>query len=141
MTLSLNDTFCKEVGIKQASCYIINEDTSEIKFYSNKNSIYKPPKNWIHTSHGIFSNPLYPDLINNAENFLLLLNLHFTMFGSLGSVYYKLDNESFQECYLKTRLQAIRACKSYGGSYDFGLYLEEVRSLPFNYLRDDFEEP
>ena len=42
----LNTEFCKEVGIKQALCYIVNKETGETRFYSSISGAYKKPSGW-----------------------------------------------------------------------------------------------
>lgn len=133
MDNSINDQFCKEVGIKKACCYLLNKDTGEIKFYSNLSGLYKKPKDWKHIEKGKFD-PKYPDLINDSFNFMNVLNVHWYLFGDLGDVYKKTGDENFESNYLKTRLSAIKMCKSFGGGELLEEYKKQLRELPLNYL-------
>lgn len=132
----INEEFCKEVGIKKACCYLQNKDTDEIRFYSNLSGLYKKPKNWKNIQKGKFE-PCYPDFINNSYNFCILLNVQWYLFGELGDVYRRNGNESFEVNYLKTRLNALKVCKSLGGGEMLDEYKKQLKELPFDYLKED----
>ena len=92
----INKEFCKEVGIKKACCYLLNKDTQEIRYYCNLSGLYKIPKKWKNVEKGVFKEPCYPDLINNAYNFSALifkriLALKYSLLKSLPSRNYKLN--------------------------------------------------
>lgn len=128
----INQEFCKEVGIKKACCYLQNQDTGEIRYYSNLSGLYKHPKNWKHIiKHKI--EPRYPDIINNAQNFSLVLNTHWNLFGQLGETYFRTGLESFEANYLKTRIKALKMCRSLGGGDMLNEYKKIIRNLPLKY--------
>ena len=131
----INDEFCKEVGIRKTCCYIYNKDTSEIRYYTTNSGLYKSPKTWKHVIKGKYE-PRYPNLISNPYNFLLLLNIQWFMFGELGDTYRRTGEETFEANYVKTRLKALKMCRSLGcGEGDmFNVYKERVRELPFTYM-------
>lgn len=131
----INQEFCKEVGIKKACCYLLNKDTNEIRFYSNLSGLYKKPKDWKNIEKGKFDSK-YPDLINNPINFSLLLNIQWYLFGELGDVYRRTGNECFEANYLKTRLNALKVCKSFGGGEMLEEYKKRVREIPFDYMEE-----
>lgn len=133
--MELVDEFCKEVGIKKACCYLLNEDTDEIRFYSNLSGLYKKPVGWNRIDKGKF-NPRYPNLLD-PYNFTLLLNVQWDLFGKLGDCYKRNGDESFEENYLKTRLQAMKMCKSYGGGDMLEEYKKQVKDLPFYWEVED----
>ena len=58
---TLNNEFCKEVGIKQAICYIVNKETGETRFYSSLSGLYKKPSGWKKIAVYKFNEPKYPD--------------------------------------------------------------------------------
>lgn len=136
----INEAFCKEIGLKKACCYLHNEETDEIRFYAHPSGLYKKPKNWKHITKGKFE-PCYPDFINNSYNFCILLNLQWFLFGELGGVYKRNGNESFQANYLKTRLSALKLCKSLGGGEMLEEYKKQVSMLPFDYLKESNDSP
>ena len=127
----INEDFCKEVGIKPITCSVENKDTGEVKYYLNKSSLYKAPKNWINIEKHVYDKPQYPDLINNPDNFLKLLNIQWKLFGKLGNVYTKTGEECFELNYLKTRLNAVKLCKSIGGGDGLDVYIEEILNTRF----------
>lgn len=132
----INKEFCKEVGIKKACCYLLNKDTQEIRYYCNLSGLYKIPKKWKNVEKGVFKEPCYPDLINNAYNFSALINVQWFLFGELGDVYQRTGNETFEVNYLKTRLKAIKMCKSFGGGEMLEEYKRLVREIPFDYMEE-----
>ena len=134
MEEQLNTEFCKECGIKQAACYLLNPDTGEVRFYSNISGLYKHPVTWKKVEQYRFDKPRYPDLITNHYNFTKLINIQWKMFGEIGDVYKKTGNESFEYCYLKTRLTAIKMCKSFGGGEMLEEYKKAIRESEWDYL-------
>lgn len=134
-TKQINDAFCEEVGIKKICCALKNKDTGQIKYYVSPSGIYKIPKNWKEkdTQKIKLTTPIYPDVITNAKNFSLLLNVQWQMFGELGDVYTKTGVESFECNYVKTRLKALKMCRSFGGGEMFEQYKQNVINLPFEY--------
>lgn len=128
----INEEFCKEAGLKKACCYLLNKDTDEIRYYTNLSGLYKKPKNWKHIEKGKFE-PCYPDFINNPYNFCTLLNVQWFLEGKLGDVYKRNGNETFEENYLKTRLQAMKMCKSLGGGEILDEYKKQLQELPLIY--------
>ena len=132
----LNAEFCKECGIKQAICYIVNPETGEIRFYSNISCAYKKPSGWNKVESYRFDKPRYPDLINNPNNFSALINIQWDMFGELGDAYKKSGKESFEYNYVKTRLTAIKMCKSFGGGEMLEEYKKAIQATLFDYLDD-----
>lgn len=128
----INDEFCKEVGIKKACCYLLNEDTQEIRYYSNLSGLYKRPKNWKNIQAKKFKN-CYPDLIHNAHNFCALLNVQWFLFGQLGDVYERTGDECFEVNYLKTRLKALKLSRSLGGGDMLQEYKKLVKDIIFEY--------
>lgn len=139
---TLNKEFCKECGIKQATCYILNTETNEVRFYKKLSGTKKKPIGWKNTEIYKFNKPKYPDLINNPYNFLTLLNIQWDMFGEVGEIYKKNGKEPFEYNYLKTRLSAIKMCKSFGGGEMLDEYKKAIQTAPFNYIddEDDAEE-
>ena len=131
----INDEFCEVAGIKRACCCIRNLDTGEVRYYSNISSLYKKPVGWEnYDGFKISDVPVYPDLIGNDANFLKLLNVQWDMFKSLGQCYKNYENEPFQATYLKTRLNGIKTCKSFGGGEMLDEYLKSVRNVDFEYM-------
>lgn len=136
----LNTEFCKEVGIKQALCYIVNKETGETRFYSSISGAYKKPSGWKKIAVYKFNKPRYPDLINNPYNFTMLLNVQWEMFGEIGDAYKRTGEESFEYNYLKTRLTAIKMCKSFGGGEMLDEYKAVIQSMPFDYINIENED-
>ena len=134
MANDLNTEFCKECGIRQAACYNLNKDTGEIRFYSSLSGAYRKPSGWKHVETFKFDKPRYPDLINNPINFSALINIQWDMFGELGDVYKKNGKESFEYNYVKTRLTAIKMCKSFGGGEMLDEYKKAIQNTLFDYL-------
>ena len=132
---NLNEQFCKEVGIKQVVCYLFNPDTQEIRFYSNLSGLYKKPVGWKNIEQYKLEKPLYPDLFY-PNNFCKLLNIQWKMFGELGDIYKKTGTESFEYCYLKTRLTAMKMAKSFGGGEMLEEYKKAVRDCDFEYVEE-----
>ena len=128
----INEEFCKEVGIKKACCYLLNADTNEIRYYTNLSGLYKKPSGWKHIEKGKFE-PRYPDFINNPFNFCTLINVQWYLEGKLGDVYKRNGDESFEANYLKTRLNAMKMCKSLGGGEILEEYKKQLRDLSFDY--------
>lgn len=128
----LNTLFCKKIGIKKACYLVINPVTKEAKTLSNLNKV---PKSWDNPKIIEFTEK-YPDFINNINNFMMLLNVQWNMFGHLGDSYEKQSDESFQYNYLKTKLKAIDLCNSFGGGEMLEEYKKEVRKQPFDYISD-----
>lgn len=135
MEQNLNDQFCKEVGIKRVVCYIFNTDTNEVRFYSNLSGLYKKPKGWKNIEAYKLEKPLYPNLMD-SKNFSKLINIQWKMFGEIGDVYKKSGNESFEYCYVKTRLMAMKMAKSFGGGDMLEEYKKAVRDCEFSYTED-----
>lgn len=131
----INQEFCKEVGIKKACCYLQNRDTGEIRYYSNLSGLYKNPKNWKNIIRKKIE-PCYPDIINDYKNFSLVINTHWDLFGELGEAYYRTGLESFEANYLKTRIRAMKMCKSLGGGDMLEEYKKSIRELPLNYTTE-----
>lgn len=131
----INDEFCKEAGIKKACCYLLNKDTDEIRFYSNLSGLYKKPAGWVNIEKGKFES-CYPDFINNSYNFCTLLNVQWYLFGELKDVYRRTGNESFEVNYLKTKLKAMKLCRSLGGGEMMDEYKKKLQQLPFDYEVD-----
>lgn len=130
----LNEQFCKEVGIKYASCYLYNPETKEIRFYSNLSGLYKQPSGWKKIEQYKFKEPKYPDLINNPFNFSTLINIQWKMFGEIGDAYLRTGDESFEYNYVKTRLTAMKMCKSFGGGEMLEEYKKALREASFDYF-------
>ena len=130
----LNTEFCKEVGIKQAACYIVNPDTNEIRFYSNLSGLYKKPAGWKKVEAYKFDIPKYPDLITNPFNFSLLINVQWFMWRELGNVYTQEGKETFEYNYVKKRLEAMKMARSFGGGDKLDEYKDTIRNLPFDYF-------
>ena len=130
----LNKEFCKEVGIKPVSSYIINKDTGEVKFFTRKTAAPKLPTDWKNIIAAEFKHKRYPDLINNPYNFTALLNVQWFMFGELGDVYTRDGTESFEYKYVKTRLTAMKLAKSYGGGEMLEAYKKALRELSLDYF-------
>lgn len=128
----INDEFCKEVGIKKACCSLFNEETGEIRYYTNLSGLYKQPVGWKHIRKEKFD-LCYPDLINNEFNFCGLLNIQWFLDGQLGDVYKRNGTETFQVNYLKTRLKALKLCRALGGGEMLEEYKKRVKELPFEY--------
>ena len=134
-TTQINNAFCEEVGIKKICCALKNKKSGEIKYYVSPSALYKIPKNWQEKDIQKIKlqEPIYPDIITNTKNFLLLLNVQWSMFGELGDVYTKTGVETFECNYVKTRLKALKMCRSFGGGEMFEQYVENVKNLPFEY--------
>jgi len=130
----LNTEFCKECGVKQAVCYLLNEETGEVRFYTAPSGMYKKPAGWKKIKAFKFDKPVYPDLINNPLNFSALINIQWDMFGELGDAYQRNGDESFEYNYVKTRLTAIKMCKSFGGGEMLDEYKRAIQETPFDYL-------
>lgn len=136
-TEQLNEEFCRTCGIKKSICYLRNLDTGEIRYYSHISGLYRTPVGWKEVDGAQFADePIYPDLINNPKNFCALLNIQWNLFGELGQAYKKVTDESFQINYLKTRLLAIKMCKSFGGGEMLNEYLKQVKETKFDYVED-----
>ena len=60
----INEAFCKEVGIRKIKCYLLNQDTNEIRFYTHESGLYKRPKGWNSIKTHKFNEARYPDLRN-----------------------------------------------------------------------------
>lgn len=131
--MNINEEFCKEVGIKKAICYIVNEDTNEVRFYTNLSGMYKKPSGWKNITAYKFDEARYPDFINNPVNFSMLINIQWYLFGEIGDVYKRNGNESFEENYLKTRLTAMKMCKSFGGGEMLEEYKKQIREICWDY--------
>lgn len=127
----INNEFCKEIGIKKYTCYLENEQTGERKYYISPSGFYKNPKNWESISRHKLKEPKYPDLINNPKNFLKLLNVQWKLFGNLGDKYLKTGEEDFELNYVKTRLKAIKICRTLGGGDGLDAYREEILNTKF----------
>ena len=69
-------------------------------------------------------------------NFSALINVQWFLFGELGDVYQRTGNETFEVNYLKTRLKAIKMCKSFGGGEMLEEYKRLVREIPFDYMEE-----
>lgn len=132
----LNTEFCKEVGIKQATCYLLNKETGEVRFYSTQSGLYKKPSGWNKIEQYKFEKPKYPDLINNPFNFSALINVQWYMFGDLGDAYKRNGEESFEYNYVKTRLTAMKMCKSFGGGEMLDEYKKALREIMFDYMEE-----
>lgn len=126
----INDEFCKEMGIKQYTCYVQNEDTGEVRYYINPSGYYKTPKGWDNIIRQKIE-PKYPDLINNPNNFLKLLNIQWKLFGCLGDQYMKNGDENFEVNYITTRLKACKMCRTLGGGGGLDVYKKEVLNTKF----------
>lgn len=133
----INDEFCKEIGIKKASCFLLNKDTNEVRYYTNLSGLYKKPQGWTNISKHKFNKPKYPDFIKNPFNFTLLLNVQWYMFGELGDIYKRNGEECFEANYLKTRLKAIKMCRSFGGGEMLDEYKKQLQNLPLDYEEDE----
>lgn len=130
----VNDEFCEIAGVKRVCCCLRNLDTGEIRYYSNLSSLYKKPVGWEnYDGFKISDIPIYPDLINNDTNFIKLLNVQWGMFRSLGQCYKNYEDEPFQATYVKTRLNGIKTCKTFGGGKMLDKYLEAIRRIDFEY--------
>ena len=127
----INEEFCKEVGIKKVCVRLENCDTGEIKYYTNNK--YKKPKGWNNIIKHKYDPPKYPDLIGNSTNFCYLINVQWNMFGSLGDIYGKTGDENFQLNYVKTRLKALKLCRSFGGGGMLDAYKEQINKIKFEY--------
>ena len=57
-----------------------------------------------------------------------------------GDVYKRTGEESFEYNYIKTRLTAIKMCKSFGGGEMLELYKEAIQNILFDYIDLDDEE-
>lgn len=136
MEEALNTEFCKECGIKQAACYLVNKDTGEMRFYTGISGLYKQPSGWKKIGAYKFDKPKYPDVINNSFNFTMILNVQWMMFGELGDVYKREGDESFEYNYIKTRLTAMKMAKSFGGGEMLEEYKKAIQSLPFDYTEE-----
>lgn len=134
MDETLNAEFCKECGIKQAVCYLLNKETGEIRFYSGLSGLYKHPSGWKKIEAFKFDKPRYPDLINNPFNFSELINIQWYMFGEIGDVYKREGNETFEYNYVKTRLAAMKMTKSFGGGEMLEEYKKAIQEIPFDYI-------
>ena len=128
----LNKKFCELVGIRKISAYITNNDTQETRYYAYPSAIYKPPKGWVNTTSGVFSEPKYPDL-TKPNNFIKLINIQWDLFKNLGPQYIKISDESFEVNYLTTKIAGIKLCQSFGGGELLEEYLETVRNTDFYY--------
>lgn len=126
----VNKTFCDLVGIKPIKAVLTNLDTHEERFYTSRTSVYKHPKDWKNVSTKIFKNPIYPDF-TNPVNFLQLLDIHWYLFGNLGTVYNRVQDESFELNFLYHKLQAIIAMKGYGGSDVLDMFIQMVKDINF----------
>ena len=139
----INAQFCELCGIKKYLGYLYNIRTKERRYYFNRSSLYRLPNGWTHedTISSALPNgePIYPDLINNPKNFSLLINIHWEMFGELGQVYTNSYNECFEATYLRTRVQAINVCKSFGGGEMLDLYMQNVRNTKFYYFMEELD--
>lgn len=135
-SVTLNNEFCKECGIKKAVCCLYNKDTGEIRFYSSMSGAYKKPSGWKNIEVIKFDKPKYPDLINNPLNFSILINIQWDMFGEIGDAYKKNGTESFEYNYVKTRLTAIKMCKSFGGGEMLDEYKKILSEILFDYTED-----
>lgn len=122
--------FCDLVGIKKIVGYIHNLDTGEVRSYSNRSSLYRPPKGWVNIEVIVLKKNCYPDL-TTPVNFVKLLNIQWSLFGEIGSQYVLQEDETFQENYLYNRINAIKTCKSFGGGEMLDEYLETVRNTDF----------
>lgn len=131
--VSINNVFCEETGIKKVKCYVKNKETGEIRFYSNRSSKYRLPKNWKEVETFTFNKPVYPNLFD-PHNFLMLLNVQWYLFGSLGCQYRIMEDEEFQTNYLITRIKAIQLSKSLGGGELLDMYMDELQNMEFDYL-------
>ena len=138
---SLNEEFCKEVGIKKIAGILINCDTDEIRYYSSVSSLKKIPAGWKSCKAIKFEKPLYPDLINNCNNFCALLNIKWDMFKELNNQpYIKLKEECFQATYIRTQLMAIKMSKSFGGGEMLNNYINAIKSTMFEFEFELLEE-
>ena len=72
-------------------------------------------------------------IINNPFNFCTLINVQWYLEGKLGDVYKRNGDESFEANYLKTRLNAMKMCKSLGGGEILEEYKKQLRELSFDY--------
>ena len=131
-TQQLCKQLCDLVGIKPVRCFIYNNSTGEIRYYTHRTGKYKIPKGWNNYITGTYDEPVYPDF-TEPENFVKLLDIQWQIFGSLGPQYVKADNESFPLNYLYTKVKAINLCKSFGGADMLDKYIEQVRYTDFNY--------
>ena len=128
----INDEFCEEIGLKKISCYLENEITGEKRYYTSPSGFYKTPANWTEFKRHKLKEPTYPDLINNPENFLKLLNIQWKLFGKLGDQYRKNGEEDFELNYLTTRLKAIKLCRTFGGGDGLDAYRKEILNTHFD---------
>lgn len=134
LTEDLNTEFCKECDIKKASCCIINKETGEIRFYTSPTGIYKKPAGWTKIQTVKFDTPRYPNLIENPFNFSALINIQWELFGEVGDAYKRTGDETFEYNYVRTRLSAIKMCKSFGGGEMLDMYKEAIRNTLFDYM-------
>lgn len=125
--------FCDEAGIKPIKYILFEPNLNEYRLYSSRTALYKKPSGWGETELTTLDTPIYPDLINDPENFLMVLNLQWDMFEELGDVYQKERDESFQYNYLNTKLKALKMCKSFGGGEMMEEYKKELRKLNYGY--------
>ena len=128
--------FCELTGIKKIVGYIRNLDTDEIRSYSNRSSLYRPPKGWVNIEVIILNKTSYPDL-TSPINFIKLLNIQWSLFGEIGAQYVLQENETFQENYLYNRINAIKTCKSFGGGEMLNEYLETVKNTDFDNILEE----
>lgn len=130
----LNITFCDIVGIKPIRGLIINEDTEEVRTYQSINSLYRIPKSWSNCNikRVIFDTYRYPDF-TLVDNFYLLLDIQWQLFGNIGDQYIRIRDESFPVNYLYNKVKALQTIKAYGGSDMLYEFCKKVRECQYVY--------
>lgn len=103
----LNKTFCEFVCLRPQVCAVADENLEIVHYYINISCTSKRPKDI--SSYRVFSfkdKPLYPDFINNNNNFMKLLNIQWEQSGQLGS-YTQTHCEKFSVNYITNKLTSL----------------------------------
>ena len=129
--LEINEAFCRTMGIKPVKGALINLDTNEIRYYETISSLYRKPVGWINIKSIIFKTPVYPNFLD-PNNFTLLLEVQWQVFGCMDGQYKKIQNESFAVNYLYSKIRAIETLKCYGGSEMMDVYIDMVKDIHFS---------
>lgn len=129
----LNKTFCELANIRPVVCAVCDKTLNITHFYSNISGVYKRPKDI--TEYRIFSfknNPLYPDLVNNSNNFVNLLNVQWKQSGQIGT-YTQTHCESFSVNYLTNKLTSIIMVSNRFINNNLESYLHELSLVSWDY--------
>lgn len=129
----LNEEFCKECGIKPIYGYTMKDVFTEPTYYYSKQSLTKALKKLPQGyAYQICETPTYPDLLNEEINFIKFINVQWNIFGQIGTdMYIKVSDESFQYNYMMMRLNALKACKAFGGGEMMEEYKKALRKTQF----------